>query len=331
MAFYFGRMCPYCKGVFVDDDEIVICSDCGKPHHRQCWETNRGCTTDDCQGTVESPVTTQAETVEQTQPVTVACPRCGAPNAQEAMFCNQCGSSMTATQEEKVQQPVAQPAPQPNVYQPVAQPAPQPNAYQPIAQPAPQPKPIQSVQNSYKPPKPDTNVVSQQPRQPIGQAYGVYHATNSTPQSQPVQTPTVSYQELADVVEHNTEYYIPKFQELRSQEKKTSWNWAAFLIAPYWMIYRKMYGYGAIALAIGFLLTVGGNGFLTMVALAGYVAAGIFGDYIYMNHLEKRIQQANTLGQYERAEYLEKQSGVNKWGAILTAVGYGLFVLMINS
>ena len=52
MQEYIGKICPYCKTAFAEDDEIVQCSACEMPHHKDCWIENQGCTTFGCQGTI---------------------------------------------------------------------------------------------------------------------------------------------------------------------------------------------------------------------------------------------------------------------------------------
>ncbi len=49
---YIGKICPYCKTAFVMGDEVVVCSACEMPHHKDCWIENQGCTTFGCQGTI---------------------------------------------------------------------------------------------------------------------------------------------------------------------------------------------------------------------------------------------------------------------------------------
>ena len=50
---YTGKICPYCKTAFKPDDEIVVCSECDMPHHKDCWIENQGCTTFGCLGTIK--------------------------------------------------------------------------------------------------------------------------------------------------------------------------------------------------------------------------------------------------------------------------------------
>lgn len=52
MEEYIGKICPYCKTAFAEGDEIVQCSACEMPHHKDCWIENQGCTTFGCQGTI---------------------------------------------------------------------------------------------------------------------------------------------------------------------------------------------------------------------------------------------------------------------------------------
>lgn len=35
--------CPYCGRPFTEDDDVVVCPDCGTPMHRACYQKNGGC------------------------------------------------------------------------------------------------------------------------------------------------------------------------------------------------------------------------------------------------------------------------------------------------
>ncbi|MGN1051081.1 MAG: RING finger protein, partial [Acutalibacteraceae bacterium] len=35
---YIGYKCPVCEKNFHADDDIVVCPECGAPHHRSCYE-----------------------------------------------------------------------------------------------------------------------------------------------------------------------------------------------------------------------------------------------------------------------------------------------------
>lgn len=36
-------ICPVCAQAFKEDDDVVVCPDCGMPHHRTCWFENGKC------------------------------------------------------------------------------------------------------------------------------------------------------------------------------------------------------------------------------------------------------------------------------------------------
>ena len=40
---YIGEECPVCSKIFQENDDIVVCPDCGTPHHRSCWQKNNEC------------------------------------------------------------------------------------------------------------------------------------------------------------------------------------------------------------------------------------------------------------------------------------------------
>lgn len=42
------EVCPFCQTEIAPDAERVVCSSCGIPHHRECWQENGGCTTYGC-------------------------------------------------------------------------------------------------------------------------------------------------------------------------------------------------------------------------------------------------------------------------------------------
>lgn len=38
MSIFENQQCPVCNREFVDDDVIVVCPECGTPHHRECYD-----------------------------------------------------------------------------------------------------------------------------------------------------------------------------------------------------------------------------------------------------------------------------------------------------
>ena len=41
--YYTGEQCFSCGNTFTDDDDVVVCPDCGTPYHRQCYKSAGEC------------------------------------------------------------------------------------------------------------------------------------------------------------------------------------------------------------------------------------------------------------------------------------------------
>jgi hypothetical protein len=65
---YKGVECPVCKNRFSENDDIVVCPDCGTPHHRECWFSVSHCFNEDKHGEgfeFENPTRKKIEQVAQ--------------------------------------------------------------------------------------------------------------------------------------------------------------------------------------------------------------------------------------------------------------------------
>ena len=43
MSFYDNKSCPVCGNAFEEGDDIVVCPECGTPHHRECYNLSGHC------------------------------------------------------------------------------------------------------------------------------------------------------------------------------------------------------------------------------------------------------------------------------------------------
>ena len=50
---YSNQKCPVCNNQFAEDDDVVVCPECGTPHHRECYIQNGECANADKHGTNE--------------------------------------------------------------------------------------------------------------------------------------------------------------------------------------------------------------------------------------------------------------------------------------
>ncbi|WMJ84338.1 RING finger protein [Oscillospiraceae bacterium LTW-04] len=95
MSRYTGLLCESCKKAFTDDDDIVVCPDCGAPHHRNCYESQGHCELQDKHSDkfVWQAHRPDAEN-EQNQAPSKICPNCNAANPSQGRYCQMCGSPL---------------------------------------------------------------------------------------------------------------------------------------------------------------------------------------------------------------------------------------------
>ncbi|MDD6175211.1 MAG: RING finger protein [Firmicutes bacterium] len=92
---YEGAKCPVCHAYLMEDDDIVVCPECGAPHHRECWKSigHCGCEQLHAEGKTWA-MPAKEDPAPDAQGVKKLCPACHAPNAPDALFCSRCGSPM---------------------------------------------------------------------------------------------------------------------------------------------------------------------------------------------------------------------------------------------
>lgn len=85
--------CPVCSKTFQDGDDIVVCPECGAPHHRECYEQNGHCFYEEQHGDGFSFENIGKEQADNEVP-TLTCPQCGFENEKTAFYCNECGAPL---------------------------------------------------------------------------------------------------------------------------------------------------------------------------------------------------------------------------------------------
>lgn len=122
-----------------------------------------------------------------------------------------------------------------------------------------------------------------------------------------------------------TEYYLPRFEKMETLNSITDWNWAAFFFGFWWMLYRKMYVFGAVALVVTELLsmlTIPGLGLLVSLAV------GVVGNFLYMKDINNRTDKAMDMQPEERELYIQKNSGTG-WAGVVVAFAVFLVLGML--
>ncbi len=85
--------CPVCNRQFENGDDVVVCPDCGAPHHRSCYEQTNRCFYYDrhAQGFDFGHSDSDNENGAEDNLHVIHCPKCGKENEKTAFFCGGCG------------------------------------------------------------------------------------------------------------------------------------------------------------------------------------------------------------------------------------------------
>ncbi len=92
---YIGEKCPVCSKEFTGDDDIVVCPECGAPHHRECYKIENRCAyTDRHKSGYKWQRTPAGESDGVSGEQAVICPVCHSRNSASVNFCGKCGSRL---------------------------------------------------------------------------------------------------------------------------------------------------------------------------------------------------------------------------------------------
>lgn len=98
---YIGNKCPVCQKNFHADDDVVVCPECGTPHHRECYESLGHCYNEKLH---EQGYDYQEEHADEKENIKV-CPSCGKSNDNDHFFCGHCGAPLSPGQSQQQQTP----------------------------------------------------------------------------------------------------------------------------------------------------------------------------------------------------------------------------------
>ena len=86
---YKGHVCPVCHKAFESGDDVVVCPECGTPHHRECYESIGECANQKRHR--ENYDYNREREVNSFAEEEVICPFCKSKNPADSRFCNTCG------------------------------------------------------------------------------------------------------------------------------------------------------------------------------------------------------------------------------------------------
>lgn len=101
MQNFLGNPCPYCGKKFVAGDDIVVCPECGTPHHRDCYKEHSACANEEKHSETFEWKSTVIPHVHKPEPVVsngepVKCEHCGTENPADFRYCLSCGAPLSS-------------------------------------------------------------------------------------------------------------------------------------------------------------------------------------------------------------------------------------------
>ncbi len=134
----------------------------------------------------------------------------------------------------------------------------------------------------------------------------------------------ISIELLIQYFGKNSDYYIKKYNEIKSG-RKVSFNFPAFFVGPLWFAYRKMYSYAIslwiINLIIPYVFLIYWNNtnlFVLTTLIIGATCAS-YANYIYINFINKKIDEIESISWDPAVKIvkIESAAGVSVFGACL--------------
>ena len=104
----------------------------------------------------------------------------------------------------------------------------------------------------------------------------------------------VNRDEITLFIQNNENFYKRKFKKMDETGKSVSWNWAAFFMGIYWMVYRKMYFKAGAFLLLSMVASYTpyiGN-ILNLCVLFGIA---VYANALYKDHVENSIIKLSIL------------------------------------
>lgn len=214
--------CPVCNEQFKPGDDVVVCPECGAPHHRECYENTGHCHYEDkhCEDfSFEDLYNDSADNNAEGTDDVIICPKCKSENPKATFYCNKCGYPLNERDRNN-----------------------------------------NSAQNNQNPTGQPYGQPFNQNMPPFGfggqSGMGVPFDPMAGIDSEEPIADDVTAGEMSKFVGKNTPYYILIFNRIK-KFGNSRFNFSAFLFSGIYFLYRKMVGIGIIISLLIIGLTVG--------------------------------------------------------------------------
>lgn len=209
MVDYLGSKCIVCGKAFTEDDNIVVCPDCGTPYHSDCYKKEGKCINSELHN---SHRTWQPESVKpspQDASERIICPNCGFSNAPKTFFCGNCGAPLETF---RVNNDALRRQINAQGYQQ---------------------RPNINNQDYNQTQQPNFNGIDIQP-------FLINFADPLCGYNPQEDFDGVRLCELGDFVGDNTHYYLPAFKRIKDTGRAMTWNFSAMIFPELFFANRKM-------------------------------------------------------------------------------------------
>ncbi|MGN0453468.1 MAG: RING finger protein [Ruminococcus sp.] len=204
--------CPVCSVKFRKDDDIVVCPECGAPHHRECYEQEGHCHYEEKHGEgFDFKSEVKADDDINSEDNFILCINCGTKNPKTAKYCNNCGAGLYDEVTNR-----------------------QAGAYPP----------------PYNPPTGDTNGDSSRESEAPQSSYTAFAFDPMGGIKPDTEVGSgVTAGEASKFVKTNTPFYTRLFNQIKSFGR-SRFSFVGFLFTGGWMLYRKIYKLGSVITAL---------------------------------------------------------------------------------
>ncbi len=301
--------CPVCSKHFAEGDDVVVCPECGAPHHRECYESNGSCFYEDRHG--EGFSFENAEKGEASEDDDfLECRSCHFHNEKTAFYCNRCGAPLTDNDR-------------------TAQNSQQNNGYNS--------QPQNGSQGNFQGMPFGFGAGNMPAFDPLAGMNGEELIADN-----------VKVSEAAKYIGKNTQYFLAVFKRIRDSFG-SRFNFSAMIFAEVYFLYRKMAALGVILSLLMISSTVASTAImmspewnsqynnvmsslqsgvqvsffseefsfmylplaLQFLRLLIRVFSGLFANRLYYSHCSKKIAQIKSENPGDLSKTLEQKGGVN--------------------
>ena len=249
---YTGNICKGCGEAFDDNDDVVVCPECGTPQHRECYDKENKCVCAHLHGeayTWQGKVNNESPLPKE-KAETVSCPNCGYENPKGTPVCKQCGMKFTIfgmnvvdAMHEQEKRPSNPNRDIPDYGAPFTLGTGEGFEEKKSTEDAPSADEVQKLITDALTGN-TQNSAESDGRLNLGGPFPL------TDEIDDVMTNTVG-----NFIGSNGMSYITKFKKMQ-RGSKISFNFAAFFLGAYWFFYRKLYKAGIVVMTVSLALSI---------------------------------------------------------------------------